>query len=51
MPLLTSHDLIAAGYEPGLQFKDLLAKIAEYEARGIADPKYALKLLKRLHGE
>lgn len=47
MPLLTSEDLIAAGYEPGLKFKDLLAKIAEYEARGIADPKYAFKLLKR----
>ncbi len=47
MNLLTADDLIAAGYEPGPQFKVLLAKIAEYEARGIADPKYALKLLKR----
>lgn len=47
MNLLSSQDLIDAGYEPGLLFKDLLAKIAEYEARGIADPKYALKLLKR----
>ncbi len=47
MSLLTTEDLVAAGYEPGLIFKDLLAKIAEYEARGIADPKYALKLLKR----
>jgi RNA-splicing ligase RtcB len=47
MNLLTSQDLIAAGYEPGLVIKDLLAKVADYEARGISDPKYALKLLKR----
>lgn len=47
MKLLNSQDLIAAGYEPGPIFKELLAKVADYEARGIADPKYALKLLKR----
>ena len=47
MNLLSSQDLIDAGYEPGLQMKALLAKVAEYEARGIVDPKYALKLLKR----
>ena len=47
MNLLTPRDLIDAGYEPGLMFKELLAKVAEYESRGIADPKYALKLLKR----
>jgi len=47
MNLLSSQELVAAGYEPGPLFKDLLAKIAEYESRGIADPKYALKLLKR----
>lgn len=47
MKLLNSQDLIAAGYEPGPIFKQLLAKVADYEARGIADPKYALKLLKR----
>ncbi|QJE97614.1 RtcB family protein [Luteolibacter luteus] len=47
MNLLSSQDLIGAGYEPGLIFKDLLAKVAEYEARGITDAKYALKLLKR----
>ena len=47
MNLLTSQDLIAAGYEPGPVIKDLLAKVADYEARGISDPKYALKLLKR----
>lgn len=47
MKLLTSNDLIAAGYEPGPIFKSLHAKISEYEKRGIKDPKYALKLLKR----
>jgi len=47
MNLLSSQDLIDAGYDPGPMFKDLLAKVAEYEARGIADAKYALKLLKR----
>ncbi|MEP4078563.1 RtcB family protein [Haloferula sp.] len=47
MKLLNSEELIAAGYEPGPVFKDLFAKIAEYEERGISDKKYALKLLKR----
>jgi len=47
MKLLTSQDLIDAGYEPGPVFKTLFAKIAEYEGKGITDPKYALKLLKR----
>ena len=47
MKRLTSEDLVAAGYEPGPIFKILFAKIAEYEAKGITDPKYALKLLKR----
>lgn len=47
MKPLTSQDLIAAGYEPGPIFKDLFAKIDEYDAKGITDPKYALKLLKR----
>jgi len=51
MKRLTSHDLIAAGYEPGPIFKILFEKIGEYEARGIKDPKYALKLLKRDCGE
>ena len=47
MKLLTSEDLIAAGYDPGPAFKAMLEKIDEYEARGISDKKYALKLLKR----
>ncbi|MFD2255728.1 RtcB family protein [Luteolibacter algae] len=51
MNLLNSEDLIAAGYEPGRIFKTLFEHIAEYEARGIKDPRYALKLLKRDCGE
>ncbi|MGJ8633381.1 MAG: RtcB family protein, partial [Luteolibacter sp.] len=51
MKLLTSQDLIDAGYQPGPVFASLMAKIAEYEAKGISDPKYALKLLKRDCGE
>ncbi len=47
MKLLTSQDLIDAGYEPGPVFQILHAKIAELEAKGITDPKYAMKLLKR----
>ena len=45
--LLTSEDLIEAGYAPGPSFKLMFEKIAEYETRGITDKKYALKLLKR----
>ena len=47
MKLITTEDLIAAGYEPGPAFKSMFEKIAGYEARGISDKKYALKLLKR----
>lgn len=47
MNLLSENDLIAAGYEPGPLLHQMLAKTAEYAARGITDPKYALKLLKR----
>ena len=47
MNLLTPQDLIDAGYEPGPAFQELLAKVSEYETRGISDAKYALKLLKR----
>ncbi|GAA5480998.1 RtcB family protein [Haloferula sargassicola] len=50
MKLLNHEDLIAAGYEPGPRFKAMFEKLAEYEARGISDKKYALKLLKREFG-
>ena len=51
MKPLTNQDLIDAGYEPGPIFKELHARIAGYGAKGITDPKYALKLLKRDCGE
>ncbi len=47
MPLLNEHDLIAAGYPAGPRLQELLKKSAALEARGITDPAYALKLLKR----
>ncbi len=47
MKTLTAQDLIDAGWTPGPQFGEMLAKIADYEARGITDAKYILKLLKR----
>jgi poly(A) polymerase len=33
-PLLTGNDLIAAGYEPGPQFKEILAKVEEEQLEG-----------------
>lgn len=39
--------MIEAGYESGPMIGEMLAKVAEYEARGISDGKYAMKLLKR----
>ncbi len=47
MSTLTGQDLIEAGYEPGPMIGEMLAKVAEYEARGISDPHYMMKLLKR----
>lgn len=45
--LLTGDDLLAAGWQPGPQLGLALAKAAEYEARGVHDKSYALKLLHR----
>ncbi len=47
MPLSDEHDLIAAGYPAGPRLQELLKKSTALEARGITDPAYALKLLKR----
>lgn len=47
MPLVTGNHLVEAGWTPGPQFPALLAAAAEYEARGIHDPAYILKLLER----
>jgi|GEM_PF-4807521 len=56
MPILNGNDFLAAGYEPGPIIAELIEAVAELEAKGILDPDYAMKLLKRdfplapLHG-
>jgi RNA-splicing ligase RtcB len=47
MALITGNDLLEAGWAEGPQLGAALAKAAEYEARGIQDKDYALKLLHR----
>ena len=47
MKTLNGQDLIDAGWESGPMIGEMLVKIEEYEARGITDAKYILKLLKR----
>ncbi len=47
IPLSDEHDLIAVGYPAGPRLQELLKKSAALEARGITDPAYAWKLLKR----
>jgi hypothetical protein len=45
MPILTGQDFIEAGWRPGPEIGQALALAAEYEAKGITDPKYLLKLV------
>ena len=47
MPLINGEDLIDAGYPTGPMIGEMLNAAAEYEAKGITDPKYLLKLLVR----
>ena len=47
MKILNGQDLIDAGWGPGPIIGEMLVRIKEYEARGITDAKYILKLLKR----
>ncbi len=47
MSLVNGQDLIDAGWQPSGQFRDLLDAAAAYEARGIGDKDYILKLLAR----
>ncbi|MGJ8675895.1 MAG: RtcB family protein [Akkermansiaceae bacterium] len=47
MKTINGQDLIDAGWEPGPIIAEMLAKCEEYEARGISDVKYILKLLSR----
>lgn len=50
MKLLTEMDLLTTGYPAGEKMKSMLARVEELAARGINDPKYLLKLLKREFG-
>ena len=45
--LIDGTDLIDAGWQPGREIGEALKIAAEYEARGISDKKYLLKLLAR----
>ncbi|MDB6140457.1 MAG: hypothetical protein JWO94_3529 [Verrucomicrobiaceae bacterium] len=47
MASLTAEDLLAAGWLPGRDFGQALLKAKDYEARGITDLEYLLKLLRR----
>ena len=45
MAILNGDDLIEAGWRPGPDIGQALALAAEYESKGITDPKYLLKLI------
>lgn len=47
MALLNGHDILAAGWPPGPHMAKIIEAVREIEARGIVDPDYALKLLRR----
>ena len=47
MNLLTETDLLLAGWLHGPQLTAMMQSVAAMEARGIRDPVYALKLLRR----
>lgn len=46
-PLLTESDLLLAGWLHGPLLTEMLAAVARMEERGIQDPAYAMKLLRR----
>jgi RNA-splicing ligase RtcB len=46
----SKSDLLDLGYPPGAGLEAMLARLDELAARGIHDPKYLLKLLKREYG-
>jgi len=48
-PLITGHDLIAAGYTPGPEFKELLSAVEDAQLEGTINTKEdAMKLVSRL---
>jgi RNA-splicing ligase RtcB len=48
---MNAKDLLKTGYRPGPQIDDMLAMIADLQARGIISRKYIFKLLKREFGD
>jgi tRNA-splicing ligase RtcB len=47
MALLNGHDILAAGWPPGPHMTEILEAVRRLEGKGIVDPDYALKLLRR----
>lgn len=47
MPLLNGHDILAAGWPPGPHMAKIIDAVRGMEAKGITDPAYAIKLLRR----
>jgi len=51
-PLITGKELIAAGYRPGPQFKEMLRKVEDAQLEGkIASEDEALRLVREQFGE
>lgn len=51
-PLVTGHELIAAGYKPGPRFKDMLTAVEDAQLEGtIATPEEAMQLVRERFGE
>ncbi len=49
--MIDHQDLIEAGWPPSPLFSELIEAARSYEARGVSDKRYVLKLLKRDFGE
>ena len=47
MSLLTESNLLLAGWQHGPQLAEMMEAVAAMDVRGIRDPQYALKLLRR----
>lgn len=48
---MNAKDLFKAGYRPGPQIDEMLARIADWQSRGIISRKYLFKQLKREFGD
>ncbi len=47
MALLNGNDILLAGWPPGPQISAMLVAVRDMESRGVHDPAYALKMLRR----